>query len=134
MRTYATIPRWGFRANEHFRPVAGVRPYGDVFVFRLKKSGSAKSGSAKCGRMEYDFVKSYLHLRGQCKTVLVGGVRVMGVNGDMYRLGVIEVLMRTALDMANRISSNSPRMGRLLLVCTLVSVIGFNCALLKNPG
>lgn len=102
LRTYATVPRWGLRANDHFGPVAGVRPCGDFFVFRLKKVGYAKLGRAKYGRMEHDFAKNYLHLRGQCKTVRVGGVRVMGVNGDMYRLGVVEVLMRTALDMANR--------------------------------
>lgn len=59
----------GLPVNEHFEPVNTVRPYGDVFVFRLKEPGYVKSGMTEYGTMEKDFLQNYAH-NGVARAIL----------------------------------------------------------------
>ena len=54
-------PVAGLPMNEHFESVNKVRPYGDVFVFRLKEPGYFKAGMTEYGTMEKDFLQNYAH-------------------------------------------------------------------------
>ena len=47
----------GLSVNEHFESVNKVRPYGDVFVFRLKEPGYVRSGMTEYGTMEKGFLQ-----------------------------------------------------------------------------
>ncbi len=64
-------PNVGLPVNEKFEPIEGVRPYGDVFVFRLKDSGGVKSERVEYGKMKRDFLRSYDH-SGVAKAILYG--------------------------------------------------------------
>lgn len=57
----------GLPVNEHFEPVRKVQPYGDVFVFRLKRW--SESGAAEYGTMERDFLLNYAH-HGVARSIL----------------------------------------------------------------
>ena len=59
----------GLPVDEHFEPVNKVRPYGDVFVFRLKEPGYSKSGRTEYGTMEKNFLQNHAH-NGVAKAIL----------------------------------------------------------------
>ncbi len=64
-------PDVGLPVNDKFEPIEDVRPYGDVFVFRLKNSGGVKSERVEYGNMKRDFLRNYDH-NGVAKAILCG--------------------------------------------------------------
>ena len=64
-------PDVGLPVNENFEPIEGVRPYGDVFVFRLKNPKGVKTERVEYGKMKSDFLRNYYH-NGVTRGILCG--------------------------------------------------------------